>query len=298
MPCFNSIPEPLRQLTKENIWALCPFDLDCSVYERGLHGFLVKTGTITWKPCNIPIKQKIESILNDSDHQKSLHEYEYLMNSEDSCYSRFVLIREQLLRNSTLLNPFDLDKMKGIECALWPNLYLYTDWCESMISGATTKQSAKISFYAKVCCEFPGYALHFHLLQFHHDRCIYKVISGAINTGQLLNCSHAWAFNTKPFSSTSWQWQHRHLLDAVAQFSLPDVFIIISPFEWSLPFPEWLDEIGNKTGRVPTELAAFDTQHIAHTLEQIVQGYLCSSNNNRWTNHIFSYNRISGFLKR
>ena len=28
---FNSIPEPLRQLTKENVQTLHPFDLDCGV---------------------------------------------------------------------------------------------------------------------------------------------------------------------------------------------------------------------------------------------------------------------------
>ena len=139
VPGFNSIPEALRQLTKENIRALRPFDLDCGVYERESHGYCVKTVMIALKACNIPIEQKIESIVNDSDCQKCLHAYQYLMNSEDFCYSHFVLLREQLLQNSTLLNPFDLDKMKGIEYPLWPNLSPYTDWCESMISGATTR---------------------------------------------------------------------------------------------------------------------------------------------------------------
>ena len=190
VPGFNSIPEPLRQLTKENVQTLRPFDLDCGVYGCESHGYQVKTGMIALRAYNIPIKQKIESIVNDSDRQKCLHAYQYLMNSEDFCYSRFVLLREQLLQNSTLLNPFDKDKMKGIEYALWPNLSPYTDWCESMISG-TTRQSAKITFYTKVYSKIPDYALHFDLLQFHYDRCMYKVVSGAINTGRLLNCSPA-----------------------------------------------------------------------------------------------------------
>ena len=126
-----------------------PFDLDCGVYERESHGYRVKTGMIALRACNILIEQKIESIVDDSDCQKCLHAYLYLMNSEDSCYSCFVLLLEQLLQNSTLLNPFDLDKMKGIECALWPNLYPYTDWCESMICGTTTRQSAQNLFLCK-----------------------------------------------------------------------------------------------------------------------------------------------------
>ena len=191
VPCFNSIPEPLRQLTKENIRTLRPFDLDRGVYERQSHGYRVKTAMIALRTCNIPIAQKIQSIVNDSDSLKCLHAYQYLMNSEDSSYSRFVSLREELLENSTLLNPFDFEKTKGIECALWPNLYPYTDWCESMICGKTTRQSAKISFYSKVYSEIPDYALHFDLLQFHYDRCMYKVVSGAINTSRLLNCSPA-----------------------------------------------------------------------------------------------------------
>ena len=128
---------------------LHPFDLDCSVYEHESQGYRVKTGMIALRACNIPIEQKIESIVNASDHQKCLHVYQYLVNSEDFSYSHFVLLREQQLQNSTLLNLFDLDKMKGIECALWPNLYPYTDWCESMICGTTTRQSAQNLFLCK-----------------------------------------------------------------------------------------------------------------------------------------------------
>jgi hypothetical protein len=48
------------------------------------------------------------------------------------------------------------------------------------------------------------------------------------------------------------------------------------------------------TGRGPTELAAYETEHIVHTLEQIVRGYICGSSNTKWSNYIFSYNQIAG----
>ena len=53
------------------------------------------------------------------------------------------------------------------------------------------------------------------------------------------------------------------------------------------PFPGWLDQLRSQTGHGPTQLAAFETCHIAHTLEQIVGGYLCGSNDKRWSNHVF-----------
>ena len=79
------------------------------------------------------------------------------------------------------------------------------------------------------------------------------------------------------------------------QFGLPDVFMTISPSEWSFPFPDWLEQLRSETGLGPTQLAAFETYHIAHTLEQIVRGYLSGSNDKRWSNHVFSYNRIAKY---
>ena len=38
-------------------------------------------------------------------------------------------------------------------------------------------------------------------------------------------------------------------------------------------------------------VVAFETMHIVHVLEQLVRGYMCGSNTNRWTNHLFSYKR-------
>ena len=106
-----------------------------------------------------------------------------------------------------------------------------------------------------------------------------------------MKCSPARSLDTKAFSATYWQWQHRYILDAVAQFGLPDVFITISPFEWSFPFPKWLHDIREKTGKNPTELAGYETAHIVHVLAQMVRGYLCGSNSDKWSSHIFSYNR-------
>ena len=75
-----------------------------------------------------------------------------------------------------------MNEMVGLECALWPNLYPRTNWCESAISGSDSRLSSKMSFINKVFLEIADYALHFDLLQFQYDRCIYKTVSGAINS--------------------------------------------------------------------------------------------------------------------
>ncbi len=149
-----------------------------------------------------------------------------------------------------------------------------------------------MSFTTKLTSEILDYALHFELVQFQYDRWLYKVVSGAINTARRLKCSPARALDTKLFSPTFWQWQHRFLLDAVDQFGLPDVFITLSPYEWSFPFPAWIEDVRLKTGNGPTNLAGYETAHIVHVLTQVVRGYLCGSNSQKWSNHLFNYNRL------
>jgi hypothetical protein len=185
--------------------------------------------------------------------------------------------RETIIAQQIDLNLFNFKDTQGIECALWPNLYPYTSWCESIVSDSGSRLSSKVSFNAKLHSEIIDYAMHFELLQFQYDRWLYKTVSGAINTARFRKCSPARALDTKTFSATFWQWQHRYVLDAVDQFGLPDIFITLSPYEWSFPFPEWLQDIRQKTGRGPTELAGYETAHIVHILAQIVRGYLCEA---------------------
>ena len=59
------------------------------------------------------------------------------------------------------------------------------------------------------------------------------------------------------------------------QFGSLSVFLTISPYEWSFPIPHWLSSLRNLTGKGPTQLAAYETIHITHVLEQIICGYLC-----------------------
>ena len=66
----------------------------------------------------------------------------------------------------------------------------------------------------------------------------------------------------------------------------------ISPFEWSFPFPQWMENLRASTGNGPTNLSGLETLHIVHVLEQVVRGYLCGSNTKTWGNHVFQYRGI------
>lgn len=295
VPRINDFPYQLLHLSKECIHALRPFDIHCGNYKREKHGYRVKTTMIDLWPSTKPILEKIRDLNNHNDRQKCRVAYEYLMSSNESSYAHFVNLRQEILENESTLNPFNFSLTVGIECALWPNLYPFTSWCESTLSGKQTRLSGKVSFCAKLFSEIADYALHFDLLQWQYDRALYKVVSGAINTARFSKCSPARALDSKSFSETYWQWQHKYLLDAIDQFGLPDAFITISPYEWSFPFAKWVSSIRQSTGMGPTRLPAYETYNITHTLEQIVRGYFCGSTSQKWTEHLFSYNKLSNY---
>ena len=80
-------------------------------------------------------------------------------------------------------------------------------------------------------------------------------------------------------------------MDAVRQYGYPDVFITISPYEWTFPTPVWLQNAVEISGKMPTQLATLETLNIVHVLEQTVRGYLCGTNCLRWKQHLFNYDK-------
>ena len=63
-------------------------------------------------------------------------------------------------------------------------------------------------------------------------------------------------------------------MDAVHQYGYPDVFITISPYEWTFPTPLWLQNAAEMSGKLRTELATLETLNIVHVLEQTVRAWV------------------------
>ena len=95
----------------------------------------------------------------------------------------------------------------------------------------------------------------------------------------------------KTFSCEFLKWQLCCLIDSIKQVGFPDLFITISPSEWSLPLPPWLQQLQQLSALGETNLAAFETLNFVNTVEQIVQGYLCGSNDSKWKSHLFANTR-------
>ena len=120
-----------------------------------------------WSP--LSVEQKIDGMEEDVAKERVQRAYNFLMASEESCYSQFINMRELQVSNEKRPNLYNLSEMKGIECALWPNLYPFTSWCESILDGNEQRLSTKISFYTKVLSSILDYSTVYELLQFHYN---------------------------------------------------------------------------------------------------------------------------------
>lgn len=272
---------------------LRPFTVHVGDYVKKANGYRQKTNLfrLTWSTDTI--SQKIDALADENFRQRCFSAYNFLMANNDSAYKHFVELRETAVCEQKKFNVYDFTKNVGIECALWPNLYPSLEFCKSLLNGKDNRASTKVAFMTKVFSQVCDYATNYELLQFHYDLWLFKTVSGAITTARKTHCSPARSLEGKPFSSEFWKWQHRYLCDAVKQFGFPHLFITISPSEWSFPVPLWLKQLQQLTGLGETNLSAYETVHFVNTLEQVVRGYLCGSDDKRWKSHLFSLGRKS-----
>ena len=154
-----------------------------------------------------------------------------------------------------------------------------------------SRLSAKVSFNLKLLSEILDYSLDYDLLQFTYDRWLFNTVSGAISSARQFQTSAATSLSTKTFSVEFWRWHHRYLMDAVRQYGYPDVFITVSPYEWTFSTHIWFQNAAKTSGKMPTQLASLETLNIVHALEQTVRGYLCGTNSLRWKQHLFDYDK-------
>ena len=287
-PCVEKFPNVLKGLSHDEIIVLRPFNIHFGDYVKKQYGYRQKTNLfrLTWSEQTV--LEKIHSLDDAESKNRCISAYEFLMSHEESAYAKFVNVIETSFEESKRFNVYDFTQNVGVECALWPNLYPNFSFCETSLSGQESRVNSKIAFMTKVFSQISDYGTSFELLQIHYDIWLFNTVSGAITTAQQRSCSPATSLQAKTFSPEYWKWQLRCLIDCVKQFRFPNIFITISPSEWFFPLPPWLENLQQISGLGETNLADFETLHFVNTLEQIVRGYLCGSNDCKWRNHLFA----------
>ena len=168
-----------------------PFNIDCGQCSRMQCGYRKKTDILRLPVCPMSVPEKIEALSDLEDKRICQAVYDYLMSSLSSSYLKYHAMRAEIIYKHKEPSVFAMYTWEGIECALWPQLYPFTTWCESIHDGCTSRKSSKVSFITKCLCAIVDYCLDFDLLQCIFDRWLYKTITGAINTYRSISQSQS-----------------------------------------------------------------------------------------------------------
>ena len=96
------------------------------------------------------------------------------------------------------------------------------------------------------------------------------------------------AFAKFPWTKQYWRRHHGLVQDIVAVHGQPDLFITIAPWEWDLPWPEWVNWAGDLFKLAPTDCIVPEALAIAHLLHQLTAGVLYGNTcGNTWKHHYF-----------
>ena len=314
VPKPEDVPRRLRRLRPEVVEALRPFTVHCGREERAMHGYAVHTDMLRFSFKKNTVEAALAGLapVHRKRGEKALL---YLLDATDSAYAkfwrlhhRFLYARRRRLRNGDIQQdspvkrlPVNFLETVGLECALWPHLYWRTDMTETFArsrdsrrvgkrrrcaawddvddedeGGDTSRRhSAKASFLAKARSSVLGYATDGLLLQYVYDLWLFTTVGGARNS---TSGTTREALASKPYSPELWKHYHAALVDLQKQLGLPQLFVTVAPYEWSLPYHVSLEDELYKCLRQRLHGPTAETLHVAHVLSQAVKGLLTGAN--------------------
>lgn len=303
------VPSCLRQLDLAIEMALAPIVVHQGSPRKHPSGFFRKDRitSLSWK------KESVATSIRrlDAVQQPLAREaYRWLLGN-NSVYLAYMKChtlklqadhqeRDLWLPPSAMLEPY-------LECACFPLRYWRKELCESHIYGGdwsdpfmrqatrnTQYLSAKRQFVDKLCSlnvAFHGYSL----LQFQFDRYVLRTM---VHTGAVAdagNFDRSLMLNEKHWTQGYWKRHHHLLLDVTASHGHPDVFVTIAPYEWSCPYPYWVQKTMDAMGKGATNLPGPEVLATAHLLHQICAGLLCGKVGKKpWQRNLLSDKRQHG----
>ena len=116
----------------------------------------------------------------------------------------------------------------------------------------------KAAFVAKILSEVLDFGASYEILQFNFDRFVMHDVHAKLTVAANRDRDGHCFFDSRHWAPGHWRRHHALLLDIVAQLGAPDLFLTISPWEWSFPFPYWIQRAHALLNRGPTDLPGPD----------------------------------------
>ena len=299
-PSTQSWPTALKNLQDDVVYALRPVILHQGSPTKHRNGYMRKDclSHLSWASSSV--HDRIMALTDDS-RRAGIRAYKWLMRNNKSYLAYVQKLDVVLVANGTKTLPPSALFESYLESALWPQLYPYHHWCESHTSAAedwtepfqlrnnhkpTPYESVKAAFMQKVCSEVPDYGGCYPLIQFQFDRYILKLVLNRTETAVNDDVMLTGRLADKHWTPAYWKDHHRVLLDVVRQLGMPAIFLTISPWEWSFPWPAWVSKAHAALGKSATEVPGCEAIAVAHALQQCVAGFLAGHTSGKpWTYH-------------
>ena len=206
------------------------------------------------------VTEKIDMVHDPACHHTLLQVDQSLMQKEDSSYAKFIHMHINGYHCPFLYEIFSARNFHGV-CSLAIFIPYHSHWRKR---AGGTNQLSKQQNILHVQSALSRGGLHLELWT-----AVSLVWQVAVqnDSSKASGCSPNRSLGNKSFSHTYWQHQNLYLIDAVRQFGYLYFFITISPYEWTLPFPSFLEDLHHhQYGKDVTDLPILETTLIAHVL--------------------------------
>ena len=274
VPAPDDVPAVLVGLRRAQLVALRPMSLrqGARIQDKGC---LPRHGGQTWLYWAEQHVTEQISTLPDDLQPRAWDAYEFLRSEPASAYDAWVRKLEEKLRGGNggrslgalaLLQPF-------VECALFPDLYPFRSWCESVCHGKGARhRSAKQAFLAKLCGPLVDYALDYELIQFQFDRWVLAYFTSRSAVRQ--DVPLKWLLRQFPDSPQKNYTTKLQIIDMHRQHGAASFFITVAPGIFALPLPPVAQQ-PRELGRVKIlGCNALECLHVSHMLEQLCIAYV------------------------
>ena len=309
-PSPEEVPEELRGLTDESAAALAHLECNVGPVVRAKNNGGQVSGyrqhsaltRLFWKGKRA--KANIKEIKDKEQRRKARAARKYLLKKEGCSYKAYEKAHKKFLKKHPNADErqrrrrLQFIEAPALETAVWPHLFYEDSWCLTSVRATDSRRqdratgptaedftggniddaadgerhSVKRAYAALALSSRIGYGSSYEILHFAYDLCLWSALGAKKKTSSDYNIPMRVMMKDQPFSPLYWKSVHWALVDMVRQMGYPKIFWTISPYEWSMPYHEWiLDEMAKELrGRM--DLPVAETLHLAHVLLQVVKG--------------------------
>ncbi|CAK9021502.1 unnamed protein product, partial [Durusdinium trenchii] len=269
----------VKQVTPEILAALRPVECDFGPFQvskdkfgRG-NGYRVKSALVTFAWAEKPVEERVQA-LPRPEAALANRVLEWLWEHSgpgpgESAYGQYWEAHDAFLQANPQADRRQRKRWlrflegEGLECALWPHLFLRRDMCLTWARlQSTSRQSrgshkstleqrargqaadeeeevaadvtgTKRSYMALVLSPVLDFSFSYELLHFAFDLNLWTALGSKRNLH--LGVPMRLLLKGHPFTSAYWRDMHRGLVDLIRQKGYPPVFSTQSPFEWCTP---------------------------------------------------------------